>query len=306
MVTRRDFLAASVAAPVAAPFAASLRRQPAQAAGMVLAMHQGTSRGAGFRGSLEGWARAGIRYAELSDSLLDGFLESDTLAGARSLLDDLDMTPVCGAAVMQDLWLPGPAHQEALDTWRRRCEQFAALGIDLIYCPSITNRRVTAEEFRGTPASIREAGEIASAHGLTAMIEFTRTSTHIATLTTALSMIREANHPNVRPMLDFFHFFSGLSRTEDLDLLRPGELAHTHFQDLAEGLREAIDNDSRLIPGDGIAPVVPTLRALADVGYSGVLSVELFRAEYVNGDPYEVASEIRRKCEAVMSEARVT
>jgi sugar phosphate isomerase/epimerase len=305
MVTRRDFLAASVAAPVAAPFAANLRAEPTQAAGMVLAMHQNTSRAAGFRGSLEGWARAGIRYVELNDAMLDGFLEGDTLAAARSLLGDLGVTPVSAAAVMQDLWVPGPAHGEALETWRRRCEQFAALGLELIYSPSTTSRRLSAEDFAGTPACIREAGEIAREHGLTAMIEFTRTSTHLATLPTSLSMIRAASHPNVRPMLDFFHFFSGLSKTEDLELLEPGELAHAHFQDLLEGPRELITNDSRLIPGDGIAPVVPTLRALAERGYSGALSVELFRAEYVNGDPYAVASEIRRKCEAVMDAAGV-
>ena len=309
MVTRRAFLAASVAAPVAAPLSRSLDAQAPgptpQARGMVLAMHQNTSRAAGFRGSLEGWARAGIRHAELNDALLDRFLESDTLAGARSLLDDLDITPVSAAAAMQDLWIPGPAHQEALETWRRRCEQFAALGLELIYCPSLTSRRVTAEDFEGTPACIREAGDIARAHGLTAMIEFTRTSTHLSTLGSSLAMIRAADHPSVRPMLDFFHFFSGLSKTEDLELLRPGELAHAHFQDLADVPRELVDNSSRLIPGDGIAPVASTLRALAEKGYSGALSVELFRAEYVNGDPYEVATEIRRKCEAVMREAGV-
>jgi len=32
---------------------------------MLLSMHQNTSRSAGFRGSLEGWARAGIEYVEL-------------------------------------------------------------------------------------------------------------------------------------------------------------------------------------------------------------------------------------------------
>ena len=67
---------------------------------MLLAIHQNTSRAAGFRGSLEGWARAGIEYVELNDRMLDGFLENDTLAGARSLLDDLGMTPVCAAAVI--------------------------------------------------------------------------------------------------------------------------------------------------------------------------------------------------------------
>jgi 4-hydroxyphenylpyruvate dioxygenase len=106
-------------------------------------------------------------------------------------------------------------------------------------------------------------------------------------------------------MLDFFHFWSGLSKLGDLDLLEPGERAHAHFQDVLDVPRELIDNDARLVPGDGIAPVVQILRALADKGYAGDLSVELFRAEIVGGDPFVVASEIRRKCEAVMSEAGV-
>jgi sugar phosphate isomerase/epimerase len=164
---------------------------------------------------------------------------------------------------------------------------------------------VTREDFAATPDCIREVGEIARAHGLVAMIEFARTSTHLATLPSTLRVIREAAHPSVRPMLDFFHFWSGLSKFEDLDLLESGELAHVHFQDLLDGPRELINNDWRLIPGDGIAPVGRILRKLAEKGYAGQLSVELFRAELVNGDPFEVAAEIRRKCEAVMRDAEV-
>jgi 2-keto-myo-inositol isomerase len=292
-------------ASVATLAAGTLRAQSAPDAGMLLAMHQNTSRAAGFRGALEGWSRAGIRYVELTDNLLDGFLEDDTLAGARRLLDDLGLTPVSAAAVLPDVWIPGPGRAESLETWRRRCEQFAALGLQKIYCPSITARPVTVEDFAATPDAIREVGDITRAHGLTAMIEFARTSTHLATLPSTLEAIREADHPSVRPMLDFFHFWAGLSKFEDLDLLEPGELAHAHFQDLRPGPRELINNDSRLIPGDGIAPVVSILRKLAEKGYTGALSVELFRAEIVNGNPFDVATEIRGKCEAVMREAGV-
>jgi sugar phosphate isomerase/epimerase len=137
------------------------------------------------------------------------------------------------------------------------------------------------------------------------MIEFARTSTHLATLPSTLRVIRAAAHRSVRPMLDFFHFYSGLNKQEDLDLLEPGELAHVHFQDLQNGPRELIDNNWRLIPGDGIAPVAAMLRKLAEKDYAGPLSVELFRAELVNGDPFEVAAEIRAKCEAVMRQAGV-
>ena len=301
MLSRRAVLAGSVAAG----FASFVHAQAGSAGSMQLAMHQNTSREAGFRGSLEGWARAGIRYVEVTDMLLDGFLESDTLAGARRLLDDLDLTPVSAAAVLPDVWIPGPARAASLDTWRRRCEQFAALGLDKLYCPSITSRPVTREDFAATPACIREVGDITRGFGLTAMIEFARTSTHLATLPSTLAVIREAAHPAVRPMLDFFHFYAGLSKLEDLELLEPGELAHVHFQDLQSGPRELIDNDWRLIPGDGVAPVVTMLQTLAAKGYSGPLSVELFRAELAEGDPYGVAAEIRTKCEAVMRAARV-
>jgi len=137
------------------------------------------------------------------------------------------------------------------------------------------------------------------------MIEFARTSTHIATLSTSLKMIREAAHPNVRPMLDFFHFWSGLSKFEDLDMIRPGEIAHVHFQDILDTPRELIDNNGRVIPGDGQAPIVAILKKLAQKQYSGALSVELFLMELTQGDPYEVASRIKQKCEAVMRQANV-
>ena len=61
-------------------------------------MHQNTSSGAGYRGSLEGWARAGIKNVELTNTLLDAFLKTDTLAAARRVLTDLGLTPVCAAS----------------------------------------------------------------------------------------------------------------------------------------------------------------------------------------------------------------
>ena len=301
MLTRRTLLLA----PLAVAAARSVEAQTAAHGKMLLSIHQNTSRGAGFRGSLEGWAKAGVRYVELNDGLLDQFLQNDTLAAAGRLLGDLGLTPVSAVAALQDIWLPGPERAASLETWRRRCDQYATLGLERVYSPSITRRPVTADDFAATPDSIREAGDIAREYELTAMIEFIRNSTHLATLTSALKVIREAAHPNVRPMLDFFHFWSGLSKFQDLDLLEPGELAHAHFQDLLDTPRELINNDARLIPGDGIAPVVPIIQKLAEKGYTGALSVELFRAEYVQGDAVEVGTEIRRKCEAVMRRAGV-
>src|SRR5438552_2707211 len=68
MLSRRNVLLAPLAAPLAQVI-------PAVAAGgkMSLSIHQTTSRNAGYRKILEGWAKAGIKNVELTDAVLDDF-----------------------------------------------------------------------------------------------------------------------------------------------------------------------------------------------------------------------------------------
>jgi sugar phosphate isomerase/epimerase len=286
---------------------APLAAVPLRAAGgkMSLCLHQNTSLAAGYRKSLEGWAKAGIKNVEITDRMLDDFLKTDTLAAARGVVKDLGLNLVSCSAAGPDLWIPGATQVTSLEVWKKRCEQFASFGVERIYCPAVTTRKVTTEDYKGAPDCLQQAGDAAKQNHLTAMIEFTRNSSFIATLTTSLKLIREAAHPNVRPMLDCYHFWSGLSKMEDLDLLHPGELAHVHFQDVPDMPRELLDNTTRIIPGDGVSPLVAILRKLAEKGYSGALSVELFLPEFQQGDPYEVAMKIREKAEAVMHKAKV-
>jgi 2-keto-myo-inositol isomerase len=301
MLSRRTALLA----PLAAPLAGLVPSVTAAPGKMVLSIHQTTSVGAGYQKGLEGWAKAGIKYVEITDRVLDDFLKNNDLAAAKRVITDLGLTPVSGAAVLQDFWNQNPGFSMQMETWKKRCEQFATIGTGKIYCPSTTSRKIAAEDYKTAPDAIRQAGDVAKQFNLTGMIEFARTSTMIATLTTSLKLIREAGHPNVRPMLDCYHFWSGLGKFEDLDMLKPGELAHVHFQDTPDIPRELFAQNTRLIPGDGIAPLERILRKLAEKGYDGALSVELFLPELQQGDPFEVATQIRTKCEAVMKKAGV-
>jgi len=91
------------------PLALAALRGVSSAQGrMTLAMHQNTSSGAGYRGSLEGWARAGIRHVELNAGLVDDFLTTDSLAAARRVLTDNGLTPVSGSVGVGRLWEPIP------------------------------------------------------------------------------------------------------------------------------------------------------------------------------------------------------
>jgi 2-keto-myo-inositol isomerase len=297
MLSRRAFLLAAAAWMAA--------REAFAAAKMTLALHQNTSAGSGYRESLEGWSRAGIKYVELTNTSLDGFLKTDSLAAARRVLTDLGLTPVSGACGVSGLWEPNPDRPVSLENFKRSCEMFAALGLTRIYSPTTTTQKFTQDDYKAGADNMREVGEIARQFGMTAMAEAVRTSTFISTLPTLLRMTRTAAHPNMAPLLDFYHFWSGLNKLEDLELIRPREIGHVHFQDVPDMPRELLDSTTRFIPGDGNAPLTRMLRTLAAKGYAGPLSVELFLPKFQQGDPFEVAGEIRRKAETVMRRARV-
>jgi len=298
MLSRRELLIAP---------AALMALRTVQAAGgkMSLAMHQNSSTRAGFRGSLEGWARAGIKEVEITNNLLDAYLKTDSLPAAKRLIGDLGLTPVSGACGVGGLIEPNAGRAASLDNFKKRCEQFKELGLSKIYSTTGTNIKPTADDYKAAGDNVREVGEIAKQFQMIANFEFLRSSTFASTLTTLLSITRAAAHPNVGVLFDCYHFWSGLNKLEDLDTVRPGEIKHAHFQDVPDIPREMLDLTTRAIPGDGVSPLTTILRKLADKGYDGPLSVELFLPRLQEGDPYEVAREIKTKAEAVMRKAGV-
>ncbi len=272
---------------------------------MTLAMHQFTSARAGYRKSLEGWAKAGIRNVEPAAGLLDDYLQTDTLAGAKRVLTDNGLNIVSGAVGVTGLWEPNPNFSTNLDAFKKRCEQFAELGAPLVYSPCATAARFTPDDYVRCLDNIRQVAEVARQFKLKVAAEFVRNSTFLASLATALRLHREAAHPNFGVLFDCYHFWSGPSKLEDMDLIQPGEIIHAHLSDTQDLPRELLDPQSRVIPGDGVAPLAKILRRLADSGYGGPISVELFLPKFQEADPFELAKEIKLKCEAVFRQAGV-
>src|SRR6516225_9953082 len=126
--SRREMLAgpAVLAATNAVATAANEKK-------MTLAMHQNTSNGAGYRKSLEGWARAGIKDVEITNVLLDEYLRPDSLASARRVIADLGLNLVHGATGVTELWEPNPNRAAALENLKRRCEMYANMGLNRVY-----------------------------------------------------------------------------------------------------------------------------------------------------------------------------
>jgi sugar phosphate isomerase/epimerase len=271
----------------------------AQKPSFEICMHQTTTASSGFRQSLEGYAKAGIRMVEVIPPKVAEYAKTEGIAGARRLLGDLGIKAVSSGGV-RGLAEPSPTRQKTLEDLKTTAQLISDLGVDRIVCPCGTTATYTSDDYKRAVENLREAGEIAKQFNLAVMLEFMRGSTFIGSLPTALKTVRETAHPNVKSMLDFYHYWAGLSKFEDLDLIRTGELHHVHFQDVPDIPRELLDGRTREIPGDGVSPLARILRAIASKGYSGPLSVELFYQRFQEGDPFAVAKEIRTKCEAVL------
>jgi sugar phosphate isomerase/epimerase len=263
-------------------------------------MHEATSAGCEFRPAMEGYAKAGVRAVEITLPRLQEFVKKESAPVARRLLGDLGLRPVsCGSQT--GVVEPSPERAKNLADLKWKLELAQGIGCDRMVMPSSTRAAFTQDDYRRAVDNLREAGDLARPYGVAMMLEFTRTATFCGTLPTALRLVRQANHPYVRVMLDTYHFWGGVSKFEDLDLLRSGELYHLHFEDTPDWPpRELLEQRHRVLPGKGIAPLRRILEALRKKGYRGPASVELFDPAVQKRDPYEVAREVRAAAETLL------
>ena len=297
--TRRDFL--GMAAATAALSQAPLDAQSKPGGGLFVCMHGASSDRFDFRAQMEGWAKAGIRAVEPSLVKVREFAQKESVAAAKRLLDDLGLRPVSSSNQL-GLPEPGEARVKSLEELKWKVELAQAIGCDRLVAPSAGPGTYAEEDYKRGVDNLREAAEIARPFGVTLMLEFARTSRFVGSLPTALTLVREANHPNVRVMMDTYHFWGGISKFEDLELLRDGELHHLHFEDVpADPPREIQGQPHRAFPGEGIAPLRRIVEVLKRKKYAGPASFESFNPVVQGTDPYQTALRVRKAIEPLIA-----
>jgi 2-keto-myo-inositol isomerase len=289
---RRAFLALAAATPL---------MQAPRSASMFVCMHEASSDRFDFKTAMEGYAKAGIRAVEPALVKVREFAQKESPAIAKRLLDDLGLR-AASSSNQVGLPEPGDARARSLDDLKWKVELAQTIGADRMVAPSAGTGTYTEDDYKRGVDNLREAGEIAKPFGVSLMLEFTRTSRFAACLPTALKLVREANHPNVRVMMDTYHFWGGTSKFEDLELLRDGELHHLHFEDIpAEPPREILGQPHRRFPGEGIAPLRRIVEVLKRKGYAGPASLEMFDPTIQAMDPYQVAMKARATIEPLIA-----
>jgi 2-keto-myo-inositol isomerase len=308
---RREFLAAIAATPLGIRAFAQGRggqtAAPAAPKAMFVSIHQASTARFDFKTSCEGISKAGVGAVEVDIAKIQQFAQTETLPKAKQLLSDLGLRAVSSSNHLGFVDASAQDFPRLLDQLKTKLEVVQAVGCDRIVCPSTLNRDgdATPDDFKRGVENMVKGGDLAKTYGVTLMLEFAKTSKLANSIQTALQIIREANHPNARVMLDTFHFYGGVGKVEDLELLRDGELAHLHFEDVpSDPPREMLESQQhRTFPGEGSAPLRRIVEVLRRKQYSGPVSLEIFQSGTVaiqSLDPFQLATRAKAAIEPLI------
>ena len=117
----------------------------------------------------------------------------------------------------------------------------------------------------------------------------------------ALEIIRAADCDNLGLTFDAAHFYNGGGLMSEIDQLDARRIFAFHINDLEDTPKEAVRDGTRLLPGLGVVPLADICAGLKRIGYDGPCSIELFRPEYWDWDPQDLAIKARHAALKVLS-----
>jgi 2-keto-myo-inositol isomerase len=242
-----------------------------------------------FTEDVVNFSDSGFKAMEVWLTKLEAHLETHSAADTRKLLQDREMTLAAASYQGGLLLSQGEQRQAHYDHFRRRLDLCQQLGIGTMLVVADFVTKVDQTALERAVVSLRQASQWAAGFGIHLALEFRGRDTFCASLDTALALVEQCGEPNIGINLDLFHYYTGPSKFEDLDLLTPQRLAFVQVCDLAGVAREVATDADRVLPGDGDFRLQPILQRLRDIGYDGHVSLELMNPALWKANPLQVA-----------------
>ncbi len=117
----------------------------------------------------------------------------------------------------------------------------------------------------------------------------------------AWEIIQKTDRDNIGMVIDAAHFYIGGGLLSEIDQLDPKYIYTFHLDDVEDTSKEAYTDAARLLPGLGVVPLDDICAHLKGIGYDGPCSIELFRPEYWDWDPMQLAVKAREAAINVLS-----
>ncbi len=269
---------------------------------MKIAYHGSTSMKSDLMTDVKASGAAGFKALELKDHKIDAYLVDHSLPELHKLMKDNRIEPA-SINSLEFVAFQGKGFARVLNYCRKFSQIASAIECPtIVVVPSPTPRILDGEDILNYPwdrlideyvTVLQQLSDIATPYGVRLAFEFLGFGwCSVRTPRAAYHIVRQTDRGNVGMNFDSCHFYAGGGALDEMDAVDPQQLFTFHINDLEDVPKEAITDSVRLLPGLGVIPLPDICQKLKDIGYDGICTIELFRPEYWDWDPYLLA----KKC----------
>ena len=270
---------------------------------MKIALNGATTMHADLETDIKAASAAGFDLLEIWAAKLREFLKTKTPADLKKLFEENNLEPYSINSIEHITFRTNDDYEKI----KAECEELSAIAGE-INCPYIVvvpgklPENATKDEIIHESVSVlHELADIAEKHDVSLAFEFLgQTDCSVQTLDLCNEIVETVDRENVGNVLDTFHFYAGNSSFEAIERMKPEKLFIFHINDAEDLSKEELTDAHRLYPGTGILPIREIKERFDKIGYDRMVSIEIFRPEYWNEDPYEVAVKAKAATEKVL------
>lgn len=271
---------------------------------MKLSLNGATTMKADLPTDIRAAGAAGFEYVEIWAAKLRAFLKQRSAADLQILFAENGVKALSINSIEHITFRDTAAYAQI----KAECEELCSIAA-AIECPYVvvvpgkfpSRNPSSYEVIEESVQVLRELASIAERHGVSLAFEFLgQKDCSVQTLGLADEIVVKVNRRNIGLVIDSFHFYTGGSTIDMIDALDPKRLFIFHIDDAEDLPRDQLTDAHRLLPGLGILPLKEIIAAFKRIGYDRVASVEIFRPEYWERDPFELAREAKTALERVL------
>ena len=271
---------------------------------MKLSFNGATTMKADLVTDIQAAAAAGFDYLEIWAAKLRKYLETNSVKDLAALFKQNGIRPLSINSI-EHITFREPAEYAKI---RTECEELSAIA-EALGCPYVvvvpgkspSTHQSSYEVIEETVRVLRELASISERHGVSLAFEFLgQSDCSVQTLELADEIVQNVNRRNIGLVLDSFHFHAGRSTIKMIEALDAKRLMIFHINDAENLPTDRLTDAHRLLPGLGSLPLREIIAALRRINYDANASVEIFRPEYWERDPFEMAREAKAALEQVL------
>ena len=263
---------------------------------MLLGLNGATMMRATLPQAIAAASAAGFKALEIWAAKMDTYLAEHSAKELKALFDNAGLQPVSINSIEFITFRPADEYEQIEARCRDLCALGQALGCDrIVVVPSPTPEGATWDDVRAESVRVlRELSDIAYEYHAKLAFEFLGFGwCSVRTLAQCWEVVNEAQRGNVGLVIDTCHFYTGGSELRSIAKVDPKKILIFHINDVEDRPLETVEDAHRMLPGEGVIPLDDILIRLKHIGFDGLCSVELFRPEYWERDPAELAMAAR-------------